>query len=75
MLDVYNLPEVCRVCVDGMTGYRGDDGVWHFTSARPLIPGVPHIVRVRTRIVSDGVFHDDVRVVRLIRGRVVDLAY
>ena len=75
MLDVYNLPGTCDVAVDHMHGYRGVDGVWHFTTDRPLIPGVPHIVTVRARVLKGGVLVDDIRVVRLIRGRLVDLAY
>ncbi|GAB4138739.1 MAG: hypothetical protein Tsb009_07130 [Planctomycetaceae bacterium] len=75
MLEIYGLGNQCLVTVEGMEGYLGVHGVWHFKTKRPLVPGVPHIYTVRAHVVRNGVLCEDVRVVRLIRGRIVTLNY
>lgn len=80
MLDIGNVPAGAEVTVKNMKGYRGKDCAWHFESERPLLPGIPHIYRVHVRTCRVGaeqkkVSFDDVRTVRLIPGRIVDLRY
>ena len=75
MLEIHGLTSHCKVTVNQIEGFRGTDCIWYFKTKRPLVPGVPHIVTVRARVVRNGVLCDDVRVVRLIRGRIVDLSY
>ena len=75
MLNVYNIPAGCSPIVDRLEGHCGIDGVWHFKTMRPLMPGVPHIYNVRFTVLKKGVLVNDVRVVRLIPGRIVDLSY
>lgn len=58
---------------DLVKGHRDDEtGVWVFKTD-PLIPGNPHIYRVRAKY-GEGVEHKD-RYVRLIMGRVSALSY
>jgi len=80
MLDVWNVPAGVKVTVKNMKGHLGKDCVWHFETERPLVPGIPHIYRVRigTQPVptySNRFATGDVRTIRLIRGRIVDLRY
>ena len=80
MLDVWNVPAGIKVTVENLNGYRGKDGVWHFETGRPLVPGIPHIYRVHigpqpVRTYATRFATGDMRTVRLIRGRIVDLRY
>ena len=80
MLDIWNVPAGAEVTIKNMKGYRGKDCAWHFESEHPLLPGIPHIYRVHVRICHVGAGHkkvsfDDVRTIRLIPGRIVDLGY
>lgn len=52
-----------------------DPNLWHFEST-PLYPGLPHIYRVRATFRNpDGTETQDVRYLRLIMGRVVELRF
>jgi hypothetical protein len=74
MLDV-QAPAMAEVSVAGLDGFCGDDGLWHFESPQPLLPGIPHVYDVRALVERDGELVEDVRTVRLIPGRIVNLAY
>lgn len=75
VLEVYGVGDR-EVTVDGMKGFRDDDGVWRFESKAPLVPGVlPLIYEVRARTPSSPAGNEDVRVVRLIPGRIVRLDF
>ncbi|MEX0716944.1 MAG: hypothetical protein WD066_10165 [Planctomycetaceae bacterium] len=65
-----------EVTVAGMKGYKADDGVWHFETEKPLVPGAaPFIHEVRARDPADTSGAGDLRVVRLIPARIVTLDY
>lgn len=57
---------------DEIEGFQDPDDpcLWHFES-KPLIPGIPHVYDV----VAEGPKGEDVRTVRLIRGRRVTLEF
>jgi hypothetical protein len=76
MLDVKGVPFDAVVSVRGLNGYRDIEGVWRFEPNLPLIPGIPHIytVKIKTGDAS-GLLHADVRKVRLIPGRIVEIVY
>jgi hypothetical protein len=74
MLEVV-APAGAIVAVQGMKGYFGEDCLWHFESKEPLIPGVPHIYHVVSSMPGVGRQTADVRVVRLIPGRIVSLEF
>ena len=76
MLDVKGAPFDAVVSVRGLKGYRDIEGVWRFEPNLPLVPGIPHIytVKIETGYAS-GLLHTDVRKVRLIPGRIVELVY
>jgi len=74
MLDVKVASNI-NVTVQGMTGFLGEDGIWHFESPRPLLPGVPHIYRAQAHSERDGKRYAEIRTVRLIPGRIVDLSF
>lgn len=62
---------------DFLEGFQDDQDpkMWHFTS-EPLIPGIPHIYRIEARIVGeDGEEKMEERFVRLIMGRVIEVAF
>lgn len=58
---------------DDVKGFRDerDPSIWHFES-KPLYPGVPHVYKVE--LVNGGAV-TDVRYVRLVRGRIIELAF
>lgn len=58
---------------DYVDGYRDavNPALWHFETD-PLIPGLPHIYRVEARC---GGVTTDVRYVRLIRGRILEVNF
>jgi hypothetical protein len=67
--------DVTRIDVERMDGYLGEDGLWHFLSEKPWIPGRPAIVTVVIERVTDGTPIKDVRIVRLIPGRILSLEF
>lgn len=75
MLDLKGVPPDAEASVKGMEGFRDDNGVWHFETERPLVPGVPHIYRLAARMRRDGQRLTEVRTLRLIPGRIVDLDF
>jgi hypothetical protein len=68
------LPFVEVIGLEDFDGFRGRDGLWHFKSKRPLLPGVPHIYQVIAHDGTPGGL-EDVRTVRMIPGRIVRLAF
>lgn len=58
---------------DEVKGFQDEQnpGVWHFET-KPLLPGVPHVYKVE--LINGGVT-TDVRYVRLIRGRIIELTF
>jgi len=36
-----------------LKGFRGEKGVWHFETAHPLLPTVPHIYNVRVELIRE----------------------
>ncbi|MFV0446450.1 MAG: hypothetical protein ACK5Q5_22990 [Planctomycetaceae bacterium] len=58
---------------DDIKGFQDemDPSIWHFET-KPLYPGVPHVYKVE--LVNGGAV-TDVRYVRLIRGRIIELAF
>lgn len=76
MIEVKSVPRDAEVSIKGMEGYFGKDGIWHFESEKPLLPGIPHIYLVKVVcFTSDGQEKTDVRTFRLIPGRIVSLSY
>ena len=57
-----------------LKGYQDDQdpSIWHFES-KPLLPGLSHIHRVEIYQGGPGSAPTDVRYVRLIMGRIVNL--
>lgn len=64
-----------EIYVDRMEGFVDEDGFWQFTTEKPLIPGQPAIVRVVITRPHSGKLTKDVRVVRLIPGRVLSVEF
>lgn len=58
---------------DDVKGFQdeADPSLWHFET-KPLLPGIPHVYKVEA--VNGGVA-TDVRYVRLLRGRIIDLTF
>ncbi len=58
---------------DDVKGFQdeADPTLWHFET-KPLLPGIPHVYKVEA--VNGGVT-TDVRYVRLLRGRIIDLTF
>ena len=75
MLIVKDLPADAEVSAQGLEGFRATDGTWNFESDLPLFPGIPHIYRVVSKSWRDGRRSTDVRSVRLIPGRIVELNF
>ncbi len=74
-VDVY-LPENVDVSARGLKStWTGE--VWRLESTEPLLPGVPHIyaIKAEKRGPDGKVTETDVRWVRLILGRIVDLEF
>ena len=72
MVDVY-LSENYEVTAKGMKVKRLDK-VWRLESD-PLWPGIPHIIEVKSEWGPEGAKQQQVRFVRLIMGRIVDLEF
>lgn len=72
MVDVY-LSENYEVTAKGMKVKRLDK-VWRLESD-PLWPGIPHIIEVKSEWGPEGAKQQQVRSVRLIMGRIVDLEF
>lgn len=60
-----------RIDVEKMDGYLGNDGLWYFVTDKPWLPTQPAIVKVV--ITRNGV--RDIRVVRLIPGRILSVEF
>ena len=81
MVEIQGVPEgidVTAQVIHGQKteGIRGDDGVWYIETEKPMIPGIPHIYRVTMKAEGSRRFDDDdVRYVRFIYGRIVELRY
>lgn len=74
MVEIFGLPAGVKVKVPHMEGFRKPDGnSWVFESEKPLLPGVPHIYRIKAEMPALGT--EDVRTVRLIPGRVVHVRF
>lgn len=56
-------------------GYVDENGVWHFITEKPLLPHTPPIVKVVMTRIDGGSEVYDVRVVRLIPGRVLTVEF
>jgi hypothetical protein len=56
-------------------GFEGNDGLWHFETKKPLTPGLPRIVAIKAKRIVNGAVVNDVRYVRLIPGRIVDIEF
>lgn len=74
MLDV-SVENAYDVWVDGFKSYRTKDGVWHLESKEPLVPGVPHVYNVRSKMGEEEDAPFEYRTVRLIPGRIIDLQW
>lgn len=61
------------MAVEGMKGFKDEDGYWHFETKEPLIPGIPHIYHVKARMGEGDGAPIEFRTVRLIPGRIIDL--
>jgi len=74
-VDVY-LPEEVDVTARGLKP-KWTGKVWRLETTDPLLPGVPHIyaIKAERRNKAGEVTSTDVRWVRLIMGRVVDLEF
>lgn len=74
-VDVY-LPEEVDVTARGLKPHWTGK-VWRLETADPLLPGIPHIyaIKAERRNKAGEVTSTDVRWVRLIMGRVVDLEF
>lgn len=75
MIEV-NAPSAAEVTIEGVEdfeGYLGNDGLWHFESDTPLLPGIPHIYDVKAEFVRHGRPVTETRTVRMIPGRIVTL--
>ncbi len=74
-VDVY-LPEDVDVTARGMKS-KWTGKLWRLEVKDPLLPGVPHIYAIKAeKTTKDGtVLSTDVRWIRLIPGRVVDLQF
>lgn len=61
---------------DELDGWRDDKdpNVWHFAS-EPLYPGLPHIFRVEARFDGPTGSTSQVRYIRLIMGRIVEVSF
>jgi hypothetical protein len=74
MVDVH-LPEDVDVTARGMKS-KWTGRVWQLESESPLLPGTPHIYAIKAeKTLPNGQRQVDVRWVRLIMGRVVDLEF
>lgn len=73
MVDVY-LPEDADVTARGLKP-KWTGKVWRLESDGPLVPGMPHIYAVQAVMNRDGQKVTEVRWVRLIMGRIVDLDF
>ncbi len=74
-VDVY-LPEEVDVSARGMKSvWTGK--LWRLEAKEPLLPGVPHIyaIKAERKTKAGEVVSTDVRWIRLIPGRVVDLQF
>jgi hypothetical protein len=67
--------DVARIDVEKMEGYLGEDGLWHFTTEKPWIPGRPAIVKVVLERTTTDSLVKDVRTVRLVPGRILSLEF
>ena len=58
---------------DDVKGFQDEQnsGLWHFET-KPLLPGVPHVYKVE--LINGGVT-TDVRYVRMVRGRIIELTF
>ena len=74
MVEIKGIAHGCQVNIDGMKGYISESGTWMFESERPLLPHRKHIYRIEVKQSIDQQ-KPDVRVIRLIPGRVVDYQY
>lgn len=74
IVDVH-LPETADVTARGLKSkWTGE--VWRLETEAPLLPGVPHIYAIKAeKTLPTGQKQVDVRWVRLIMGRVVDLEF
>lgn len=70
-----NVPYEVDVTAQGMKA-KWTGKVWRLETETPLLPGVPHIYAIKaTRTGPDGTRVSDVRWVRLIMGRIVELSF
>ncbi len=74
MVEIKGITHGCDVNIDGMKGYITESGTWMFESKRPLLPHRKHVYRIEVKQSVDQQ-KPDVRVIRLIPGRVVDFQY
>lgn len=74
MIDVHvsGYEKVVIIGLVDFEGFKGTDGVWHFTSEDPLLPHVPHIYQV---IATNGPHSETSRWVRMIPGRIVTIQF
>lgn len=68
------LPEHADVTSGGMKStWTGE--VWRLETEEPLLPGVPHIFAIQAVWTEHGIKQKEVRWIRLIMGRIVDLDF
>lgn len=73
-VDVYNVGAEALVASPGLKAKWLDDR-WQLMTEAPLIPGLPHIYAVTVAPAGGDLRTGEVRYVRLIMGRVVDLEF
>lgn len=74
IVDLWNVPESADINARGLKPRWYQDH-WRLESETPLIPGIPHIYGIQVTKTIDGQKTVDVKWVRLIMGRIVDLDF
>lgn len=74
IVDLWNVPESADISARGLKPRWYNDH-WRLESEVPLIPGLPHIYGIQVIKEVDGQKTTDVKWVRLIMGRIVDLEF
>lgn len=75
MLEVFHVAKGLKLTVHGMDGFLDKEGVWHFETEKPLLPGTTNIRKVLVFDKEGFLVEDMVRSVRLIPDRIVELEY
>lgn len=74
IVDVWNVPESADITARGMKP-RWYKNHWRLETETPLVPGIPHIYGIMVTENVNGETVTDVKWIRLIMGRIVDLDF